>query len=66
MISTWRKQAMDGMASVFSGKRRWMDSVFIQRLWRTLKYECVYIHAFETGTELRAGLGNWISYYNAD
>ena len=30
--------------------------MFIQRLWRTLKYECVYIHAFETGkTELRAG-----------
>ena len=48
------------------GKGRWMDNVFIERLWRSLKYECVYIHAFETGTELRQGLGKWISYYNAD
>ena len=57
---------MDGMASVFSGKRRWMDSVFIQRLWRTLKYACVHIHALKAGTALRAGLGNRIGYYNAD
>jgi putative transposase len=48
------------------GKGRWMDNVFIERLWRSLKYECVYIHAFETGTELRQGLGKWIDYYNAD
>ena len=31
----------------------------------SLKYECVYMHAFETGSELRAGLSRWISYYNA-
>lgn len=42
-----------------------MDNVFIERLWRSLKYECVYLHAFETGLELRAGLGRWIGYYNA-
>ena len=47
------------------GRGRWMDNVFIERLWRSLKYECVYLHAFETGSELRAGLANWISYYNA-
>ena len=34
-----------------------MDNVFIERLWRSLKHECVYLHAFETGSELRAGLG---------
>ena len=45
-------------------RRRWMDNVFIERLWRSLKYECVYLHAFETGSELRAGLTWWISYYN--
>ena len=39
------------------GRGRWMDNVFIERLWRSLKYECVYLHAFETGSELRAGLG---------
>ena len=37
---------------------------FIERLWRSLKYECVYINAFETGSELRAGLARWITYYN--
>jgi putative transposase len=31
---------------------------------RSLKYECVYLHAFETGSELRAGLARWIGYYN--
>ncbi len=46
------------------GKGRWMDNVFIERLWRSLKYECVYLHAFETGSETRAGIGRWIEYYN--
>ena len=47
------------------GRGRWMDNVFIERLWRSLKYECIYLHAFETGSELRAGLSRWVSYYNA-
>ena len=47
------------------GRGRWMDNVLIERLWRSLKYECVYLHAFETGSELRAGLTKWIGYYNA-
>lgn len=42
-----------------------MDNVFIERLWRSLKYECMYLHAFETGSELRAGLIKWIGYHNA-
>jgi len=46
------------------GRGRWMDNVFIECLWRSLKYECVYLHAFETGSEPRAGLGRWITYYN--
>jgi putative transposase len=46
------------------GRGRWIDNVFIERLWRSLKYECVYLHAFETGSELRAGLSKWIGYYN--
>jgi putative transposase len=45
------------------GRGRWVD-VFIERLWRSLKYECVYLHAFETGSDLRAGLLRWIGYYN--
>jgi len=46
------------------GKGRWMDNVFIERLWRSLKYECVYLHAFETGPEARSGIGHWINFYN--
>ena len=48
------------------GRGRCMDNVFIERRWRSLKYECVYLHAFETGSELRAGLTRWIGYFNAD
>jgi putative transposase len=47
------------------GKGRWMDNVFIERLWRSLKYECIYLHAFETGSELRVGVRRWVDYYNA-
>ena len=36
----------------------------IERLWRSLKHGCVYLHAFETSSELRAGLSQWIDYYN--
>lgn len=47
------------------GRGRWMEKVFIERLWRSLKYECVYLHAFETGSELRAALAG-VRYDNAD
>jgi len=53
-----------GVRISMDGRGRWMDNVFIERLWRSLKYECVYLHAFETGSELRAGLTRWIGYYN--
>ena len=48
------------------GRGRWMDNVFIERLWRSLKYECVFLNAFEIGSEARTGIGRWIGYYNAD
>ena len=46
------------------GKGRWMDNVMIERLWRSLKYECVYLNAFEVGSEARQGIGKWINSYN--
>jgi len=55
-----------GIRVSMDGRGRWMDNVFIERLWRSLKYECVYLNAFETGSEARAGIGKWIGYYNAD
>ena len=48
------------------GRGRWIDNRFIERLWRSLKYECVYLNAFETGSEARHGIGRWINYYNGD
>ena len=54
-----------GIRVSMDGRGRWMDNVFIERLWRSLKYECVYLHAFELGSEARAGIGQWIEYYNA-
>jgi putative transposase len=46
------------------GKARYLDNIFIERLWRSLKYECVYLHAWETGSQARAGIGSRISFYN--
>jgi putative transposase len=53
-----------GIRISMDGRGRWMDNVFIERLWRSLKYECVFLNAFETGSEARAGIGRWIGYYN--
>jgi putative transposase len=38
------------------------DNRMIKRLWRSLKYECVYLNALETGSEARRGIGAWLSY----
>jgi putative transposase len=54
-----------GVRISMDGRGRWMDNVFIERLWRSLKYECVYLYAFETGSEQRTCLAGWIGYYNA-
>nr|WP_257154230.1 MULTISPECIES: IS3 family transposase [Paracoccus] len=53
-----------GIRISMDGRGRWMDNVFIERLWRSLKYECVFLNAFETGSEARNGIGSWIAYYN--
>jgi len=53
-----------GVKVSMDGRGRWMDNVFIERLWRSVKYECVYLHAYETGSEARAGIGEWVEHYN--
>jgi putative transposase len=55
-----------GIRVSMDGRGRWLDNVFIERLWRSLKYECVYLYAFETGSDLRNGLSCWINYYNGE
>ncbi len=47
------------------GRGHLMDNVFTERLWRSLKCQCVYLHAFETGSQLRASPGKRIGHYNA-
>jgi len=46
------------------GKGRWVDNVFVERLWRSVKYEDIYLHAYETPAALRAGLGRYFTFYN--
>ena len=48
------------------GKGRWVDNVFIERLWRSLKYEEVYLKAYEDVKQAREGIGSWIEYYNTE
>ena len=54
----------NGIRISMDGRGRWVDNVFIERLWRSLKYENVYLNAYETGSEARAGIGKWLEFYN--
>ncbi|WP_321829195.1 IS3 family transposase [Thalassovita sp.] len=53
-----------GVRISMDGKGRFLDNIFVERLWRSLKYECVYLHAWEAGSEAKAGVGKWIEFYN--
>ena len=53
-----------GVKISMDGKGRFLDNIFVERLWRSLKYECVYLHAWETGSDARAGIAKWIEFYN--
>ena len=53
-----------GIHISMDGKGRWMDNVFIERLWRSLKYEQVYLAEYATASDARAGIGWWIDFYN--
>ncbi|WP_425319668.1 integrase core domain-containing protein [Haematobacter missouriensis] len=46
------------------GEGRCIDNVFIQILWRSLRYECVYLHAWQTGSQAKAAIGYCITFYN--
>ena len=48
------------------GKGRWIDNVFIERLWRSVKYENIYLKAYESGSALRRGLADYFEFYNAE
>jgi len=53
-----------GVCISMDGKGRCIDNVFIERLWRSQKYECVYLDAWETGSQAKTGVGAWVNFYN--
>jgi len=55
-----------GIRISMDGKGRWMDNIFIERLWRSLKYECVYLWDFETGTQAQKRIDAWLRLYNEE
>ena len=47
------------------GKGRWIDNVFVERLWKSVKYEHVYLHAYESVSEASEQLTSYFTFYNA-
>jgi len=68
--SQFTSQAFTGLLKKHSirismdGKGAWRDNVFIERLWRSVKYEEVYLHAYDTVSDSRAGIGRYFNLYN--
>ena len=54
----------EGVTISMDGKGRATDNIFIERVWRSLKYEDVYLHDYATLAEAHAGIGRWIRFYN--
>jgi putative transposase len=54
----------NGVAISMDGKGAWRDNVFVERLWRSVKYEEVYLRAYDTASEARASIGRYLDFYN--
>lgn len=55
----------EGIAISMDGKGAWRDNVFVERLWRTIKYEEVYLHAYRSVPEARTAIGKYLTFYNS-
>ena len=53
-----------GIAVSMDGRGRALDNIFVERLWRSVKYECVYLRQFDTVNQARAGLKDYFEFYN--
>ena len=53
-----------GIAISMDGKGSWRDNVFVERLWRSIKYEEVYLRAYDTVSDARASIGRYLAFYN--
>ena len=61
----WTQRLKEAGARIsMDGRGRFLDNIFIERLWRSLKYECIYLHAFSGGRDARQGIGDWMLFYN--
>ena len=58
------KLAAAGVAISMDGRGRFMDNIFIERLWRSIKYEEVHLKAYADGCEARSGISSWMNFYN--
>ena len=56
--------AATGVRISMDGRGRWMDNVFVERLWKSVKYEEVYLRAYETVGEARSSIGRYLNFYN--
>ena len=56
--------ADNGIAISMDGKGAWRDNVFVERLWRTVKYEEVYLKAYDSVSEARSSIGRYLDFYN--
>ena len=54
----------NGIAISMDGRGAWRDNVFVERLWRSVKYEEVYLKAYDTVAEARASLGRYLDFFN--
>ena len=55
-----------GIGISMDGKGRWVDNVFVERLWRSLKYEEVYLKAYDSIAQARASIGRYLAFFNAE
>jgi putative transposase len=55
-----------GITISMDGKGRCMDNIFVERLWRSLKYEEVYLNAYASVAEAKTGIGAWLDFYNEE
>lgn len=63
----WCKRLVaSGIKISMDGKGRWADNIYIERLWRSVKYELVYLYRFETVSDARNAIANYIEFYNTD
>jgi putative transposase len=59
------KLEKNGIKVSMDGKGRWRDNVFVERVWKSIKYEEVYLHAYETVHEASNSIGKYLEFYNS-